>query len=294
MKNIRTLNSRQAAALILMGVLIVALQVIYYFLPQMMPSGEFKVNEAEISAIKRKMDSLQWVKQKIRDSIRPFNPSFITPYKAAKLGLNAEQTKRLLAHRKAGKYINSVREFKEVTGVSDSLLAGISPYFKFPDWVLRKQKKLREKSFESKPGKENPPVEKIIPADINSVTREQLMKIKGIGEALSNRIIKYRAKLGGYSFDDQLYEVWGLSRETADRVLRYYHVMQPPRITKININTARFKEVLHLPYMDYELTKKIFEYRDEVAEIQSLDELKKIKDFPQEKFDRISLYLKAE
>ena len=38
---------------------------------------------------------------------------------------------------------------------------------------------------------------------------------------------------------------------------------------------ALFKEVLAIVYIDYELTKKIFNYRDEVAEIQSLEELKR-------------------
>ena len=54
-----------------------------------------------------------------------------------------------------------------------------------------------------------------------------------------------------------------------------------------------FKEVLSIVYIDYELTKKIFEYRDEVAELQSLEELKQIDGFPLEKFDRIALYLEA-
>ena len=42
------------------------------------------------------------------------------------------------------------------------------------------------------------------------------------------------------------------------------------------------------------ITKKIFQYRDEVAEIQNLEELKNIEDFPIENFDKIALYLKAE
>ena len=65
-------------------------------------------------------------------------------------------------------------------------------------------------------------------------------------------------------------------------------------IIKININIATFKEVLHLPYIDYELTKKIFQYRDEVAEIQDINELKNIVGFPMESFDKIALYLEAE
>jgi len=59
------------------------------------------------------------------------------------------------------------------------------------------------------------------------------------------------------------------------------------------VNTATFKEVLHLPYIDYELTKKIFQYRDEVAEIQSIEELKAIEGFPLELYDKIIVYLEA-
>jgi DNA uptake protein ComE-like DNA-binding protein len=90
-----------------------------------------------------------------------------------------------------------------------------------------------------------------------------------------------------------LYEVWNLDPEVANEVLRYFKINSPPTIQKININTASFKEVLAIVYIDYELTKKIFEYRDEVAEIQSIEELKKIDGFPLDKFNRIALYLHA-
>ena len=39
--------------------------------------------------------------------------------------------------------------------------------------------------------------------------------------------------------------------------------------------------------------KKIFEYKDEIAEFQDISELKNIKDFPMAKYDRIVLYLKS-
>jgi len=60
------------------------------------------------------------------------------------------------------------------------------------------------------------------------------------------------------------------------------------------VNTASFKEVLSIPYIDYDLCVKIFDYRDEVAELQSISELKNIKDFPTNKYDRIVLYLRVE
>ena len=117
--------------------------------------------------------------------------------------------------------------------------------------------------------------------------------VNGIGEKLASRIINYRNKLGGFLVNEQLYEVYYLDKEIALRVLERFTVIELPEIQKINLNDASFKDVLSIIYIDYELTKKILNYRDEVAEIQSLSELKKIDGFPIEKFDRIALYLQA-
>ena len=38
---------------------------------------------------------------------------------------------------------------------------------------------------------------------------------------------------------------------------------------------------------------QIFDYKDEVAELQSISEIKNIEGFPIEKYDRIVLYLQA-
>ena len=57
--------------------------------------------------------------------------------------------------------------------------------------------------------------------------------------------------------------------------------------------TASFKEILSNPYIDYELCIKIFDFKDEVAELQSISEIKNIEGFPIEKYNRIVLYLHA-
>ena len=130
--------------------------------------------------------------------------------------------------------------------------------------------------------------------DINKATTEDFKAISGIGVAFSERIIKFRSKLQGFSFESQIYEVWGLEKEVAKEVVSTFKIIEKPIIKKINVNTVSFKILLRNPYIDYELCKKIFAYRDEVAELQNISELKNIKDFPLEKYDRIVLYLLAE
>ena len=130
--------------------------------------------------------------------------------------------------------------------------------------------------------------------DLNTATATDLKIINGVGDKLSVRIIEFRKSIGGFYFKDQLNEVYGLKPEVINRLFEQFQIKTKPTIKKLNINEATFKQVLHLPYIDYELTKKIFNYRDEFAEIQNIEELKKIDGFPLDKYDRIVLYLTAE
>ena len=282
-------NSRQRNGILFLAILIIAFQLIY-FLVDFNSKETIDLNTPEIIQFQKELDSLKQLELKKRKSkIFPFNPSFLSDFKGYQLGMSTEEIDRLLEHRSKGKYINSKKEFQQVTGVSDSLLNTISPYFKFPDWVIKKQQtKKTPVILSTSEESQNLPVK-----DINTVTEEELKIINGVGDRLAQRIINYRNKLEGFLINEQLYEVYYLDKEVADRVLKRFQVLQKPIINKINVNEAAFKEVLSIVYIDYELTKKIFNYRDEVAELQSLEELKQIEGFPLEKFDRIALYLEA-
>ena len=278
-----TYNKRQRNGIFFLLVIIIALQSVFFFV-DFSSSKTSDLSSEKIILFQREMDSLKKVEFKKNTlKIYPFNPNFISDYKGYQLGMSIEEIDKLHTFRNKGTYVNSVKHFQQITEVNDSLLSVISPYFKFPKWETSK------KYFSIKSS--NKPINK---QDINKVYETDLRVVNGIGEKLARRIIQYRTKLQGFSYNSQLYEVWSLDKEVVDRVLQHFDVMESPIIKKININEATFKEVLAIAYIDYELTKKIFNYRDEVAEIQKLEELKKIDGFPLEKFDRIALYLEAE
>jgi DNA uptake protein ComE-like DNA-binding protein len=266
--------------------LIVFLQGIFFFV-DFSSEENTAVSQTEIVAFQQEMDSLKNVETaKSTPKIYPFNPNFITDFKGHQLGMSTDEIDKLLAFRSQRKFINTTKQFQEITGVNDSLLAKISPYFKFPDWIT--SGKTAEKQSTKKTIDKS-----IVKKDLNVASAEDLETINGIGEKLAKRIIDYRTKLKGFSFNDQVFEVWALDKAVADKVLQHFEVVKPPSIKKININTATFKEVLSIVYLDYELTKKIFNYKNQVAEIQSIEDLKKIDGFPLEKFNRIALYLDA-
>ena len=284
-------NKSQRNGIFLLLVSIIILQIIIFI--DFSSEEKVDLTTPRTLAFHKKIDSLKLITlEKRKPKIYPFNPNYITDYKGAQLGMSLNEIDRLLAFRKTGKFVNSKKEFQKVTIISDSLLTIISPYFKFPEWVIKRKENTNytsnSKSFYPKKVKT-----KISTTDINKATAEDLKTISGVGEKLSVRIIKYRSKLQGFSKENQLYEVWGLDREVASKVLKVFSVLELPNIQKTNVNTVSFKELLKNPYIDYELCKKIFEYRDEVAELQDISELKNIKGFPLNLYDRIVLYLVA-
>ncbi len=279
-------HKRQRNGIFFLLAIIIALQLAYFF-------TDFSSNETidfrthEVALFQYELDSLKAVElEKNTPKIYPFNPNFITDYKGSRLGMSIEEIDKLHGFRAKGNFINSVKHFQQITTINDSLLDAISPYFKFPDWVSSTtivSKEYSKKSIKIP----------LVKQDINKVSASDLRIVNGIGEKLADRIVAYRVRLQGFSFNNQLYEVWNLDEKVVVRVLQHFEVVEVPVIQKINVNEASFKEVLSIVYIDYELTKKILNFRDEVAEIQSIEELKKIDSFPIEKFDRIALYLMA-
>ena len=270
---------------------IIGLQLLFHFI-NFGDNGLVTPNQAKMSFYQHQLDSLKKISLEDKKyTIYPFNPNYISDYKGYQLGMKTKEIDRLLAHRNKRLFVNSAKEFQEVTKISDSLFQAISPYFKFPEWVQKKNREKEERFTVTTKTKKN--ISDITSSDINEATPYDFTLVKGVDEYLSERIIKYRSKLQGFSFSEQLFEVWGLEKEVADNILQVFSIQKKPRITKINVNTASFKEVLSNPYIDYDLCVQIFRYKDEVAELQSISEIKNIEGFPIEKYDRIVLYLQA-
>ena len=275
-------SKSQRSGIFLLVVLCIVCQFAFFYLD---PSAE-KDNNSEKQqwiSLQTIVDSLKVEKQNFTPKIYPFNPNFITDYKGSKLGMSVAEIDRLLNYRKTNQYVNSASEFQKVTQVSDSLLNAISPYFKFPDWV-NKSKNNNFKPFEKK-------TVKIIVLDINLATKEDLIKIYGIGPALSDRILKQKEILGGFVSMKQMGDVWGLSPEVIESLNQHFRVTTIPKIKKIDINNVSIKELMLFPYFKYALAKAIVTYRSMNGDFKNSDDLTKINGFPSEKLDIISLYL---
>lgn len=286
-------TKQQRTGIFLLFTLIIILQAIYFFVDFTLPEKAFPEKE-EWMSLQTEIDSMKLAKFSEKPKVYSFNPNFITDYKGYKLGMSVQEIDRLLAFRKENKYVSSAKEFQDVTKVSDSLLSSMAPLFKFPDWVQKKTDfKTEKKEFVQKENfkKENFKKEKIVLLDINQATQEDLVKIYGIGEALSARILKQKEILGSFVSMEQMNDVWGLSPEVISELNSHFKVVIPSSLKKIAINDASLKELSQFPYFKYTLAKQIVTYRSMNRNINNIEDLSKIKGFPVEKAKIISLYL---
>lgn len=290
MKNIKSLfmfTSDQRKGIFALMLLIVVLQLAYFFVDFSVVSKDDEQKQKWLS-LQSEVDSLKNTSKNKSEKIFLFNPNFITDYKGYKLGMSVAEIDRLLEFRKTNQFVNSADEFQKVTKISDSLLNVISPLFKFPDWVNNRKEK---KEFEKFPSKAFAKKEKIILIDINQATKEDLIKIYGIGEAISLRILKQKEVLGGFVSMDQMSDVWGLSPEVIENLNSHFKIISLPEFKKIDVNNASLRELSQFYYFRYALAKEIITYRSMNGDFKNIEDLTKIKGFPVDKAKTIALYL---
>jgi len=273
-------SKRQSFAIFILVLTVVALELLFVLWPFALPF--FHQSDKFLEAqIEKEYQVLQSQSLKTKSSYSGlFNPNFIGFYKGYTLGMSVEEIERLQRFRASNQWINSESDFQKVSGISDSLLSEIAPYFKFPKWVGES----RQKNTGS--------TKSISKLDLNTASVEALRQVNGIGAVLSKRILHYKAGFeGGFADLVELRAIYGLSPEVIDRIKHKFTIKTPRLIERIDLNTAAQEALVQVPYIDYELAYQIVEIRLLKEAYQSVDELTKLKDFPAEKLDIIKLYL---
>jgi DNA uptake protein ComE-like DNA-binding protein len=290
MNNIKSyflFSKEHRSGIFLLIFLIIITQLLYFFLDFSSLKNSSNDTDSKWLLVQSEIDSLNVVSKQEKFKITPFNPNFISDYKGYLLGMSVKEIDRLHQFRLENKFVNSAKEFQNVTEVSDSLLKVISPYFKFPDWVNDNKKHQSNASHKFY----NKSQDLIVQKDINTATKEELMAIYGIGDKISDIILQERDKFGAFVSMDQFEYVWGVSPEVLSHLRKRFFVNPNTQIIKYNINNLPTKELAKFPYFRYNIAKEIVTYRSMNGDFKSVDDLTKIKGMPNEKIKIIALYL---
>ena len=121
---------------------------------------------------------------------------------------------------------------------------------------------------------------------LNTADTTALQTIPGIGPYFARKIVQYGERLGGYISVDQLDEIEDFPLES-----KRYLVIQNAKPRQLNINQLSLNELKRHPYLNYYQARAIMDYRRLHGPIQSLDDLRLSKDFPQEAIDRLAPYV---
>ena len=100
-------------------------------------------------------------------------------------------------------------------------------------------------------------------------------------------ITAYGKKLGGYVAVEQLREIEGFPEDALA-----YFVVSNPQPERMNLNELTLNQLRQHPYLNYYQARAIIDYRRLKGNIQSLDQLSLLNDFPPYVIERLKPYVR--
>jgi len=190
-----------------------------------------------------------------------FNPNTVSLSELIKLGFKEKTAGTFIKFREKGFKFKQKEDLKKIYGVSDYLYNMLEPYILIDavskNSVTNNVYNTNDKNAKTYPEKKSVP-KKII--ELNNCDSVALLDLKGIGPSYAKRILKYRSMMGGFVNVEQIKEVYGFTDELFLEIKPFLKV-DASQIKKININTDDFKTINKHPYLTYELTKLIFNFK---------------------------------
>ncbi len=195
-----------------------------------------------------------------------FDPNTVSYNELIKLGLTERTAATFIKFRSKGFVFKEVSDLKKIYGLNERTFAAIEPY------VVIKHQSNQNKTVDAK----NNTVARsnIKKIELNTADSIMLVELKGVGPAYAKRILKYRTLLGGFTKTEQIKEVYGMTNELFELICSQITI-NPNAISKFNINSVDFKTLNKHPYVSYEITKQIMNYRkqNKITELNLMDML---------------------
>jgi competence protein ComEA len=220
-----------------------------------------------------------------------FNPNTASSDDWKKLGLREKTIQTILNYRSKGGKFRKPEDLQHIYGLRKEEYERLVPYANIEPLETANKESVTgtfsfEKKYESKESK-------IIFIDINNADTTEWKKLNGIGSKLSQRIINFRTKLGGFVSVEQVGETFGLPDSTFQKIKSQLQVKQST-VVKINLNEATLDVLKSHPYLKYAVANAIIQYRNEHGPFKTVSELQKLGAIDESLYTKIAPYLTVE
>ena len=276
-------RAETSTVLVICGMIIVAIILPYILSPYWSNDEQNEIDKKELAKWTAQIDSIGQSKKLAKDTrsenatLFLFDPNNTSVDSLLLLGFPMEIANRLRNYIDKGGRVEIPSDLYKIYNIDSALVVKLWPFID----ITPTSKNIKNEITSAKKHKLK---------DLNLASASELEEVKGIGIVLSNRIIKYKKLLGGYYDFAQLREVYGLSDEVIRRLETNFHLNHDDAITKININTAGFKELIRHPYINKMVTRKIINHREKGL-FTSDQDLKRVKLVSDSTFVKLRPYI---
>ncbi|MDQ3141089.1 MAG: helix-hairpin-helix domain-containing protein [Bacteroidota bacterium] len=238
-------------------------------------------NRTSASKYKRKNKPINYFTEKYFY----FNPEKINEVQSKQLGIPTTTYKNLRKYLSAGGRIKKASDLSKIYGMTPELYEKLKPYIE-----------IVEDTFSTAYRRPSSPMNVIkqpVNVNINQADADDFDKIPGIGEVLSQRILKYRNALGGFYHVNQIAEVFGISDSLYQTMAPYISCSEPV-LQKISLRSTNLETLDRHPYISIKQAKIIIAFLamhpslndpKELYQIKALDSLFLQKTIPYVTFD---------
>ncbi len=222
-----------------------------------------------------------------------FDPNTLDERGFEELGLRAKTIHTILNYRNKGGHFRTPGDIRKIYGLHEEEANRLIPFIQIG---------LAGNKNEGSPYGENRRyVVKQQPKaiDINTATVEEWKSLPMIGDVLSQRIVNYRDKMGGFTSIEQVSRTFGLS-DSAYRIIVPFlrlssqaasKAIASSPSTKININKASAAELKKNSNIPPDVADAIVIYRKQHGDYTSVEDIRKIIFINDAIYESISGYL---
>ena len=212
-----------------------------------------------------------------------FDPNTVGMSEWQRLGLSEKQAAVVEKYKSKGGHFWHPDDLRKIYVMSEEMKDRLVPYVRIADVGLDSKKllEMREHGI------------KTYTIDINTADSAAFEALRGIGPALSIKILRYRERLGGFVTVDQIAEVRGI-RDSVFDAIRQHLTVRPIPIRQININEADYETMHQHPYIHAKIAKQIMAYRESTGKFENVDELRQLWSVNDAVMDKLRPYVTVE